>query len=71
MKTTIEVKDRKEGEHIRTGLEDPAVRAFVVIMGVLKALPSDRSRVRVLNYVNDLLDERDDDGQAANQSGVG
>lgn len=60
MKATIEVKDRKEGENIRAGLEDPAVRAFVVIMGVLKALPTDRSRARVLNYVNDLLNEHDE-----------
>jgi hypothetical protein len=62
VKTTIEVKDRKEGEHIRTGLEDPAVRAFVVIMGVLKTLPTDRSRARVLTYVNDLLSEDEQDG---------
>lgn len=60
MRATIEVKDRKEAEHIRTGLDDAAVRAFVVIVGVLKAMPTDRSRARVLTYVNDLLNEQDE-----------
>jgi hypothetical protein len=60
MKATIEVKDRKEAEQIRNGLEDPTVRAFVCVMGVLKALPTDRSRARVLTYVNDLLNEQDE-----------
>lgn len=64
MKATIEVKDRKEGEHIRTGLEDPAVRAFVIVMGVLKALPTDRARIRVLSYVSDFFDEQGKDVQA-------
>lgn len=58
MKATIEVKDRKEAEQIRQGLEDPVVRALVCIMGALNALPSDRSRVRVLTYVNDLMNEK-------------
>jgi len=33
------------------------VRAFVVMMGVLKELPSDRARVRVLRYVQDYFEE--------------
>lgn len=63
MKASIEVKDRKEAEDIRNGLADPAARAFVVVMGVLLALPSMRARVRVLNYVTDLLNERDTPAQ--------
>jgi hypothetical protein len=59
MKMTLEVKDRKEADAIRTGMEDPAVRAFVLVMGALKALPSDRARERVLRFVTDTLDERD------------
>jgi hypothetical protein len=55
MKATIEVKDRKEADAIRDGLEDPAVRAFVVIMGALAALPSDRARTRVMTYVTDYF----------------
>jgi hypothetical protein len=57
MKALIEVKDRKEADAIRTGLEDPSVRAFVVVTGVLKMLPSDRARRRVLQFVIDKLDE--------------
>ena len=61
MKANIEVKDRKEAEQIRTGLEDPTTRAFVTVMGVLAALPSDRARARVLNFVRDYFDEHDKD----------
>ena len=58
MKAWIEVKDRKEAESIRRGLEDPAVRAFVVVTGALSTLPTDRARLRCLNHVADLLDEK-------------
>lgn len=61
MKTAIEVKDRGEGLAIKTALEDPTVRAFVVTVGVL--LPLDAGgRRRVLNYVQDrfLSDEPGD-----------
>jgi hypothetical protein len=57
MKTPIEVKSREEGRSIRAGLEDPQVRAFVIVMGALLRLPSDRSRARVLGYVSDKGDE--------------
>jgi demethoxyubiquinone hydroxylase (CLK1/Coq7/Cat5 family) len=57
MKAMIEVQDRKEARHIRAGLLDPATRAVVIVMGALSSLPSDRSRMRVLSYVEDLLDE--------------
>ena len=57
MKATIEVKDRKEAEHIRNGLADEATRAFVIVMGALSTLPSDRARARVLNYVRDYFEE--------------
>jgi hypothetical protein len=58
MKTTIEVKDRKEGDAIRRGLEDPATRAFVVVVGALSELPRDRSRQRVMAFIKDHFDER-------------
>jgi hypothetical protein len=58
MKASIIVKDRKEADAIRAGLEDPAVRAHVVILGTLKQLPSDRARARVLAFVRDSLDEQ-------------
>ena len=56
MKASIEVRDRREAEHIRAGLENPNVRALVVVMGVLSLLPDDRARKRVLNWVADKLD---------------
>ena len=48
MKANIDVTNRREADDIRAGLEDPAVRAFVMIMGALSRLPSDRARRRVL-----------------------
>jgi hypothetical protein len=62
MKATIDVKDRKEAEHIRNGLEDPSVRAFVVVMGALAALKTDRARQRVMNFVRDYFDEHEGNG---------
>jgi hypothetical protein len=50
MKATIEVADRKEADAIRVGLEDPTVRACVVVMGALATLPI-RARMRVLECV--------------------
>lgn len=52
------MKDKKEAEAIRTGLVDPSVRAFVVILGVLNAL-TPRARARVMNYVSDRLEEEE------------
>lgn len=54
---TIEVKDKKEAQAIAAGLADPAVRAFVVVMGALSGLPTDRARKRVLSFVADTFDE--------------
>ena len=56
MKATIDVESRSEGERLRQGLEDPSVRAFVQIIGVLKPM-SERARARVMQYVVDKLDE--------------
>jgi hypothetical protein len=65
MKATIQVNDKREAEAVRVGLEDPAVRAFVVIMGVLMPL-TPRARARVMQYVTDKLDE---DQENATQHG--
>jgi len=64
MKATIEVKDRKEADAVRVGLEDPAVRAFVVIIGLLLPM-TQRQRKRVLQYVMDKIDE-DAEGKIEN-----
>lgn len=57
MKTKIEVADRQEAMQIQTGLADPAVRAFVRIMGTLSTLKSQRAKERVLTFVKDHFEE--------------
>ena len=66
MKANIDVKDRREADAIKLALEDSAVRAFVVVMGTLKALPNDRARRRVLQYVHDRLEEESELEAATN-----
>lgn len=51
------VVDQDEADQIRAGLADPEVRAFVRLVGILNALPSNRSRRRVLSFVADGIDE--------------
>ena len=65
MMTPIEVKNRAEGRQIRRALTDPQVRAFVLVMGSLTALATDRARERVLRFVVDKLNE---DGHASTHS---
>lgn len=62
MKATIEVADRKEADAIRAGLSDPSVRAYVVIMGALSTLPSQRAKKRVMEFVRDYFDELEQGG---------
>jgi hypothetical protein len=69
MKANIDVKDRREADAIKLALEDSAVRAFVVVMGTLKSLPTDRARRRVLQYVHDRLEEESELEQAAATNG--
>jgi hypothetical protein len=59
MKARIDVRNRAEAEQIRRALADPQVRAFVKVMGTLLALPSDRSRERMLRFVDDKFAEYD------------
>lgn len=58
MNAKIAVKDRKEAQQIRRGLDDKAVRAFVKIVGALDMLSSDRARLRVLRFVQDAQEEQ-------------
>lgn len=60
MKANIEVKDRREADAIKAGLEDPVMRAMVIIIGTLKALPTKRAQARVLQYVSDRLEEEEE-----------
>ena len=57
MNASITVRDRKEADTIRRALKEPDVRAFVLVIGTLLPLPSDRARMRVLNFVRDQLAE--------------
>jgi len=57
MKIKIDVKDDREAQAIRAALNDKTTRAFVVVVGNLLSLSSDRARARVLNFVADELDE--------------
>jgi hypothetical protein len=59
MRAWIDVVNRTEADQIRRALADPQVRAFVKVMGTLLALPSDRSRERVLRFVDDKFAEDD------------
>ena len=52
-------RSRKETRQIRRGLEDDFVRTFVRVIGILRDLPSDRSRERVLRFVDDHFAEND------------
>jgi len=56
MKATIEVKDRREAEAIRSGLNDPKLRAMVVIAGTLQNLPNKRDQQRVMEYIVEGLE---------------
>jgi len=57
MRTSLKVNTRAEGVQIRLALADPQVRAFVLVMGTLFDLPTDRSRERILRFVDDKLKE--------------
>lgn len=56
MKSTITVADRREADAIKTALDDPTTRAFVVIVGTLLPL-TPKERQRVMTFVGDKLDE--------------
>jgi general stress protein 26 len=58
-KITVEIDDVKDAEAIHRALQDPAVRAFVIIMGTLSTLKSQREKERVLTYVKDHFEEMD------------
>jgi len=58
MKATIEVKNRTEADAIKAGLDEPDIRAFVIVAGTLRPLSS-RGRRLVLDYVQDLVDDGD------------
>jgi hypothetical protein len=58
MKAQIEVANRREAEAIERAMTNPDVRAFVIIVGALQELPSDRARARVLSYMTSAFPRR-------------
>jgi hypothetical protein len=71
MKTSITVKDKSEARAVQAAMSDAAVRAFVIVAGVLSELPSDRARQRVLLYVQDLANDPDSFPAPADAAGNG
>ena len=55
---TLLTKDKHEADAVRTAWGDPLTRAWIVVMGTLQQLPSDRGRQRVLRYVLDTVEEQ-------------
>jgi hypothetical protein len=68
MKANIEVTDRREADAIRAGLADPFTRAIVVMQGLLATLPSARSRMRVLEFVRDRVEEENEQAQTEREA---
>ena len=47
----VEVSNKQQARDLEAGLMRPDVRAFAIVMGVLDALPSDKARIRVLDFI--------------------
>ena len=58
MKANIDVTDRREADAIRMGLEDPEIRALVIVTGVLRALPVSVRR-RVITMASERLTDNE------------
>ena len=57
MKVAIEVSTLREGDAMRLALDDPEIRALVVMKGVLLSLPNEQVQLRVLRVLVDGLPE--------------
>lgn len=56
MKTSIDVKDKSEGERIRLALQQDRARAMMNVVGALRDLAPD-VREKVIEYARWTLDE--------------
>jgi hypothetical protein len=61
MKATIEVASRKEAELIRAALEDDVNRAAIVVIGALHRIKSPRAKRRILQFVREHFEERENE----------
>jgi hypothetical protein len=68
MKANIDVKDRREADAIKRGLEDPELRAIAVLMGTLTGL-APGTRRRVMTWVVDRLEDQPTEQAAATNGG--
>jgi hypothetical protein len=68
--TPVAVNNRREARALQRAMADPNVRAFVLVMGELLALRTDAARLRVLQYVVNLVasDPAASDGNARPQT---
>ena len=53
----VQANTEDEARAIEVALGDPTTRAFVLVMGALLQLPTDRARRRVLRWAADKIDE--------------
>lgn len=58
MKIEVECQNKEERRAIEAALADPAVRAYVLTVGLLIPL-SQRARQRVINYLVDVVNDPD------------
>lgn len=59
MKVAITVASHREAQALKTALDDPEIRTFVLISGTL--LPfSPIARERILSFVTNIIDEREE-----------
>jgi hypothetical protein len=54
VKATVEVQNRHEADAVKAALGDPAIKAFVVMIGALQTLQADE-KARCLGYVKDWI----------------
>jgi len=59
MKTTIDVENRREADAIKIGLDDPVMRAMVMVTGVLVSL-SERDQAQVMGYISERFGRKKD-----------
>lgn len=57
VKIAVEVEKRAHKRILEEALAKPDIHAFVLCIGILGRLPSDRARVRVLTFVNDIFND--------------
>jgi hypothetical protein len=63
MQANVTVKDRSEKKAVETAMEDPTIKACVVVTGTLMQLSSRDQQDRVLRFAMDKVSEGDEQQQ--------